>query len=326
MNYKVSIIANSFAQVDTRPLDILENEGIEYVLNTTGRKLTDLEITELTNGCDVIIAGTEKLDSVVRISNSLKLIARIGVGLNSVPLKACKAKNIQVTYTPDAVTDSVAELTMGHMLNSIRHINQLDKAIRNDNWKRILGNTIYQSTIGIVGFGRIARRVRELILPFRPSRILINEIDKLEIDESSSEILQQQVKLDYLFRESDIITLHIPLTKDTTNLINSASFNVMKNSSFIVNTSRGGIINEDDLYQALVENNLAGAAIDVFENEPYGGKLVELENICLTSHVGSYTDTCRARMELEAVEDVVRFIKGEPLQNAVPDYVFESEN
>jgi len=329
MTNRVSIIANSFAQVSNKPLELLEREGIGYVLNTTGRKLVDSEIIEYSKGCNVIIAGTENLLNLVNRSDSLKLISRIGVGLNSIPLKVCKTKKIQVTYTPNAVTDSVAELTIAKILNSIKYVSQLDKSIRKNDWERILGGTINQSTIGIVGFGRIAKRVRELILPFKPSKLLIhelNEIDGLDAETKSTGIIQQQVELDYLLKESDVITLHLPLTEKTSNLINQSSLSVMKKTAFLINTSRGGIINEDDLYQFLLNNQLSGAALDVFENEPYDGKLIELENILLTPHVGSYTDTCRARMEMEAVEDVIHFFKGEALHNLVPDYEFESSS
>ena len=329
MKHSLYISATSFATNDKSPLELLERLNIKYDVNKSGKKIPPDELADIACDYDAVIAGTENLLPLVMKSNKLKLISRIGVGLNSIPLPQCKQKNIKVTYTPDAVIDSVAELAVGHILNSIRHVNQLDDAIRNGNWKRILGNTVNQSTIGIVGFGRIARRVRELVLPFKPSRLLIHELDKvndLEADSANSGILQQQVKLDYLFRESDIITLHLPLTKDTVGLINKSSLALMKDTAFLINTSRGGIINENELYQSLADNKLSGAALDVFENEPYSGKLLGLKNILLTSHVGSYTDTCRARMELEAVEDVIRFFKDETLQSPVPDSEFESNS
>ena len=190
-------------------------------------------------------------------------------------------------------------------------------------WLRILGRRIDELTVGIVGVGRVGRRlIRILHGGFPNARVLCND---LEPDEKFG---QEVGRLDWvpkpqLYAESDVITLHVPLTPATRGLIGEREIATMKPTAVLINTSRGGIVDEPALAAALRSRRLAGAAIDVFEPEPYAGLLTNVDECILTCHMGSMSEDCRIAMELEAVEEVVRFIKGEPLRQVVPEFEYE---
>ena len=176
-------------------------------------------------------------------------------------------------------------------------------------------------TIGIIGVGRIGQRVLRRLSSFGTPRVLAND---LHPDTS----LVPQLKLEWtskeeIFRHADVISLHVPLTAHTKNMIRTEHLNLMKPDVLLVNTSRGGIINEQDLAQALNAGRLGGAAIDVFEHEPYAGPLAEIERCLLTSHMGSMSIDCRILMEIQATEEAVRFLTGQPLQSLVPPEEYE---
>ena len=326
---KVYISTSSFGSVNTMPLTLLKDAGHQVTLNPHGRKLTADEIYDYANDHDALIAGTEDLGKLVNNTNSIKIISRVGIGLNSVPLNDCKNKNIKVTYTPDSVTKAVAELTLSFMLNLQRNVSVADHDIHNGSWRKIMGYSLSESTIGILGFGRIANELIKLLMPFNVKSILINDIveqkEKVVMFRESG-LNMEQVDINRLLEESNIITIHLPGGSDTVDLISDSKLSLMKKDAVLINTSRGDIINEESLYYALKNNQIRAAALDVFKDEPYAGKLSELDNIILTPHIGSYTSKCRGSMELEAAEDVISFFKNEPLKNEVPDSEYEIQS
>lgn len=313
---KIFVSTFPYSRSSSEPLALLKNSKYDFKINTSGRKLTGQELYENAKDATAIIVGTEDLSILVDRSEKLKLIARIGIGLDSVPLIKCLEKGIQVCYTPDAVTDAVAELTLGLMIALTRNVHLADREIRRNGWQRFEGKSLKEQTIGLVGFGRIGKKVAEYISVFNPSQILIhdvldknNEIIKIRKDK----INIAQVNFEELISRSDTISLHIPKTPKTQNLINEETILQMKKSALLINTARGGIINEADLLKYLLSGHLAGAALDVFEKEPYMGELCQLPNVILTQHMGSCSIEARNRMEKEATEDVLRFVKNEPL-------------
>jgi len=319
-NKRIFISTSSFGEVSKKPLLMLEASGFNISLNPLGRKLGEDEINELAGEFDGLIAGTEELSLLVENSTTLKIISRVGAGLNSVPLELCKRKDIKVSYTPNAVTTSVAELTMGLILSVIREIPRLDRMLRQGYWERYMGSTIENSVVGVVGFGKIGAAVVNLIKPFRPLEIMI--VDTVDRSNELLPYIEQglnikQVSKDEMLRNSDIITLHAPFIDETKNYIAKEELELMKPSSILINAARGGIVNEDDLFTAIKENKIHSAALDVFDQEPYVGSLVKLDNIILTSHVGSYTSSCRVEMEMQAAEEIIRFFNNESLQNQV---------
>lgn len=317
----IFITAVPFGEVDPKPLELLKETGWKIDLNPLGRMLKPSEVAELCIDSDGLIAGTEDLGPLVRKTKKLKIISRVGIGLDSVPLDLCREKGITVTYTPDAVTMAVAELTVGIMISLTRHTYISDKNIRHGEWERRQGKRIGKSTIGVIGFGRIGTNIIKLLVPFRPEEILVNDIkDKTKEIAGFREygLNIRHAEKQQIYKNSDIVSLHIPLSSQSRNLINTETLKHFKKESYLINLARGGIVNEADLYKALITGQIAGAAIDCFEEEPYCGPLAELDNVVLTQHMGSCSFDCHARMEIEATQDLIRFFKGEALKNEVP--------
>lgn len=307
-----------FATPNSLPRENLEAAGIELEINDLGRKITTEELSEKIGDADFLIAGTEKIDATVfDKAPNLKLIARVGIGLDGVDLLEAKRRNIKVTYTPDAPAPAVAELTIGLMLQLARRIGLSNINLRDGEWIRHFGYRLSEMTIGIVGSGRIGSRVVRRLAAFGSPRILINSLER--DDTICPNLKLEWVGKDFLFQNSDLISLHVPLTKDTNNMITTAELEMMKPTAMLINTSRGGIVNEDDLYSALSEKVIAQAAVDVFLEEPYTGPLKDLHNCFLTAHLGSMSYDCRSRMEIEASEEVVAFCNGKPLIREVPE-------
>ena len=319
---KALITTVPFADKDPLPLKLLHEAGIDYLINPIGRKLKEDELAEMICDFDVLIAGTETItEKVMSNGKNLKLISRVGVGLDSVDLLAAEKRGIQVSYTPDAPAPAVAELTIGMMLTLLRHVHLVNSQMHQGLWHRYFGRRVSEITIGIIGAGRIGRGVVERLSSFNPSKILVNDINPRA--EFSSMSWVQSATKDEIYKQADLISLHLPLTAQTKNMIRYDDLREMKEDAIVINTSRGGIINEHDLARVLKEGHLAGAAIDVFEQEPYQGELRDIERCLLTSHMGSMSVDCRTRMEIEATEEAVRFLSGEPLVGRVPEEEYE---
>ena len=317
---KVLISTVPFGSVPNHdPLGLLEAARVRYQLNPFGRRLTEPELVELIHDVSILIAGTEPITTeVMEAAPQLQLIARVGIGLDSVDLEAARMRGIAVTYTPEAPAPAVAELTVGLMLDLLRSISRADRLMHSKHWKRFLGRRLDGLTVGVLGVGRVGKRVIRILRGGFPNvRILANDIQP---DFSFGEELGiEWVEKNKLYANSDIVTLHLPLTQITNRLITEREIGMMKPSAFIINTSRGGIVDESALATALTSGCLAGAAIDVFDHEPYSGVLTDIESCILTCHMGSMSEDCRAAMETEALEDVLRFVRGDPLKQPVPE-------
>lgn len=314
---KALITTVPFADKNTLPIQLLESAGIDYVINPIGRKLKEDELVEMIGDFDVLIAGTEPItEKVLNHASRLKLISRVGVGLDSVDLLAAEQRGIQVSYTPEAPAPAVAELTISLMLNLLRHVHLANTQMHQREWNRYFGRRLSEVTIGIIGVGRIGSRVLKHLEGFGSPRILANDLRSREFIAPIHTV--EWVEKEQIYREADLISLHLPLNAVTKNMIHYAHLKTMKQDAAIINTSRGGIINEVDLARALSEGHLAGAAIDVFEQEPYIGELSCINRCLLTSHMGSMTVDCRNRMEIEATEEAVRFLTDKKLVGLVP--------
>ena len=315
--FKALITTVPFGDKNRLPLELLEAAGIEYVINPIGRKLTENELAEMVTDFDVLIAGTEPItDKVMNRASHLKLISRVGIGLDNVDLLAAEKRGIKVSYTPDAPAPAVAELTIGLMLSLLRSVHVANAQLHRGEWVRHFGRRIPEITIGIIGVGRIGQRVLRRISGFGTPRILANDIHP-------NTSLVPELKLEWtdkeeIYKQADVICLHLPMTKYTKNMIRAEHLALMKSDAIIINTSRGGIINELDLANCLNSGHLHGAAIDVFEHEPYTGPLADIERCILTSHMGSMSVDCRTKMEIQATEEAVRFLTNKPLKGAVP--------
>jgi D-3-phosphoglycerate dehydrogenase / 2-oxoglutarate reductase len=315
---KALITTVPFAAINKLPLELLKSADIDYIFNPLNKKLTENELIKLVSDVDILIAGTEPITRrVLDKAPKLKMISRVGIGLDSVDLLAAREKNIKVSFTPDAPAPAVAELTMGLIFSLLRSIHLSNAQLHEGKWNRIFGRRISEVTIGIIGVGRIGSRVIRRTKPFGTPRFLVNDIDPSKRKDLDFKL--EWVSKEKIYKESDIICIHLPLTKHTKNMIQKKDMLLMKKDAAIINVSRGGIINESDLYEVLKSGHLSGAAIDVFEEEPYIGKLTEIDRCILTAHMGSMSFDCRSRMEIEATEEVVRYCSNNALINQVPE-------
>ncbi|ULH30153.1 phosphoglycerate dehydrogenase [Leptospira weilii] len=331
MNNKIFISTYPFGIHDPEPLNLLNATGWEIITNPFKRKLKSTEVAEIAKDVDGIIAGTEDLTPLIQSNQKLKFISRVGIGLDSVPLSLCREREIKVSYTPDAVTKAVVELTIGLMLSVTRYISNADRELRKGKWSRFTGKRLGESVIGLIGLGRVGLSVLRILSAFAPKKIIINDLVDDKSDEVRNILEKSKIPFAFLNKEqiytdSDVISIHVPLTKLTKNLISSAELSKFKKDAFLINTARGGIVNEAALYEALKNQRIAGAAIDVFEEEPYKGNLCELENVLLTQHMGSCSYDCRLLMEKGAAEEIIRFFKGVPLLNEVPEQEYLNQN
>jgi D-3-phosphoglycerate dehydrogenase / 2-oxoglutarate reductase len=320
----VLITTVPFGAKNRQPLDLLKQAGATYVINPLNKKLTEDELCGLVSEVVVLIAGTEPItEKVMQHAPNLKLISRVGIGLDSVDLLAAEKNGIQVSYTPDAPAPAVAELTIGLMLSTLRAIQISNTHMHAGIWQRHFGRRLSEVTIGIIGVGRIGRRVVEHLQGFGTPRILVNDIAQMQEISDSFDV--EWVTKEQMFIEADIVSVHVPLTPLTHGIISKQELLSMKHDAILVNTSRGGIVNETDLHEVLLGGHLAGVALDVFELEPYQGPLVDIERCVLTSHMGSMSLDCRAQMEIEATQEAVRFLTSQPLLGTVPENEYEAQ-
>lgn len=303
---RVLITTSSFGQEDKSVIKLLQEAGFEVKNNPYGRKLNEDEVLALILELEpaAIIAGLEPLTArVLEQAKVLKVISRCGIGLDNVDLEAARSRSIIVMSTPDAPVPAVAELTVGLMLAGLRHIVEVDTAIRSGQWKRPMGRLLGEQTVGIVGCGRIGTAVAMLVKPFG-ARLLGYDPNV------NRHGIIQMVSLDRLLADADVVSLHIPYGESTHHLVDSGWLARMKKGALLINTSRGGIIDEGALHQAIVSGHLEGACLDTLEEEPYSGPLTGLPQVVLTSHIGSYAREARAKMEREAVVNLLSAMKG----------------
>jgi len=315
---KALITTIPFGDKNRLPLELLEDAGIEYCINPLGKKLSESELAEMITDYEVIIAGTEPItENVMEKAHNLRMISRVGIGLDSVDLLAAEKRGIKVSYTPDAPAPAVAELTMSFILSLLRSVHVSNSQMHQGQWHRFFGRRIAEVTVGVIGLGRIGGRVLRRTKSFGTPRILVNDLARN--NEIDREFKVEWVSKEDIYKQADVITLHLPLTKKTKHMIRRKHLEMMKPNAMLINTSRGGIIHEDDLFDVMQSGHLSGAAIDVFEKEPYSGKLQEIERCLLTSHMGSMSVDCRVRMEYEATSEAIRFLTGKSLQSEVPE-------
>ncbi len=306
MKEEIVVTTTSFAKHDRTPLILLEEKGFQLIFNPYGRKLNKNELVELSKDAVGIIAGTEQIDTFVLESlPKLKVISRCGIGIDNIDLDATKRRGIKVLSTPDAPTIAVAELTVGLILNLLRKINQMDTAMKNWKWEKMMGNLLFDKKVGIIGFGRIGKKVSELLVPF-DCEVRYYDI-RTEDEGPRTEVKGFRTDLEVLLKTSDIISIHISSNKQ---IIGESEIKLIKKGAWLINVSRGGVVDENALYEALKEDCLAGAALDVFEDEPYTGPLRKLDNVILTPHIGSYALEARIEMERQAVENLLKGLEG----------------
>lgn len=308
---RILVTPTSFGRHNPALRQLLEEQVGEVIYNESGKPLPSEEVRKMLPGIGGYIAGLDWINAdALAAADHLRVIARYGVGVDRVDLDAASAKGIVVTNTPGANARSVAELAIGFMLCLARMIPSADQAVRSGNWPRLDGISLYEKTIGIIGFGAIGQMVAELLHPFK-ARLLA--ADPYADSKRAGELGVEIVPLQQLQEESDMVTIHVPLLPDTEHLVDEAFMRGMKKGAALINTSRGGIINEDDLCKMLEEGHLRGAALDAYREEPpaLDHALFSLPQVILTPHTGAHTDDATNQMGLIAVEECLRVLKGE---------------
>ncbi len=296
---KILIGPSSFAQLDKVPLNLLLSAGCVVVDNPYKRKLTKSELLDLlANDVEGLIAGLEILDREVMEKSKLKVISRCGSGLSNVDLQAAEELGIRVFSTPDAPVNSVAELTLSAMLSLLKDFSSMNEDLHKGRWLKRIGSLLQGKKVLIIGFGRIGRRLAELLMPFQVQVLIADPYLK-----SDSRV----GALENLLSEADIITIHANVDVP---ILGKKEFSLFKPGVFLLNASRGKAIDEKELIIALEDKRVAGVWLDVFENEPYSGPLVNYSQALLTPHAGSYTKECRRQMEEEAVKNLIGYFQG----------------
>jgi D-3-phosphoglycerate dehydrogenase len=312
---KIFVSTHPFSSTSDIPMSLIEENNIELSVNEHGRKITTSELAQDIKDADILIAGTEKItEEVFKNASNLKLISRVGIGLDGIDFELCKKYNVKVAYTPDAPTMAVAELCVSMILDLARKVTQTNNNIKKGVWHRYMGTLLYGKTVGIFGMGRIGKSLVHLLSTFNV-KFLVHDIKP---DLAFGRLYNVKfVSKEEVLQKSDIVSINLPLKEDTKNYIGLKELKLMKQEAFIINSARGGIINEDDLYSALKNMLISAAAVDVFEVEPYKGNLTELDNCLLTCHMGASTIDSRTDMEVQAIEEAIRFKNNEPLKNEV---------
>ncbi len=286
---------------------MMKDAGLEIVIRN---KDADGPVEEQIKGFDCIVvrSATKVTKEVIDAADSLKLIVRAGVGLDNVDQDAAKKKGVKVANTPEAPTVSVAEMVLALMFSLARNVAPADSSMKDERWekKKLRGTELWQKTIGVIGFGRIgcevAKRAKALDMH-------VLAYDVIDIDEMCITIGAERTDLEDLLKSSDYVTLHVPLVPQTRGLIGDNEFELMKDTAFLINTARGGVVDEKALLRALDEGKIAGAGLDVFEKEPpTEWKLVKHPKIVATPHLSSSTAEAQARVgELTAEKVIAEF-------------------
>ena len=291
---------STFAKDCSAVIEPLQSAGMSLVLNPYERTLSQSELNELLEKYHPVglLAGTEKIDrATLEMSNGyLRVISRVGVGWDNIDREAAEELNIRVCRTEGVLVDAVAELTLGLILSALRHICLHDHLLKEGKWQKQMGSLLKDKTIGIIGFGAIGRRVGELAKAFGCA-VIFNDAEQVNVDWADS------VTLSELLARAHIITIH---ASGTTKIIDHEMLTTLGNRDVvIVNTARGNLIDEEALYQGLLDARVGYACLDVFESEPYEGPLRKLTNVILTPHIGSYAREARQQMERVAVEQLL---------------------
>lgn len=302
MKIKVTTVAFSSNQVLVREL---KKHFQDAEINEKGIRLTESKLASFLKDADGIIVGLDKITpELLDKLPKLKIIAKYGVGLDNIDIEACKARNVKIGWTGGVNKRSVAEMALGFMLALCRNLYFTSNQLKTGAWNKNGGVQLTGKTVGIIGAGNIGKELINLLTGFQ-CKILVNDIAEI-MDVTGNNI--SFVDKSTLFSESDIISIHTPLTKETANLIDLEVMKKMKKSAFLINTARGSIVNEDDLKYALKKELIAGAAIDVYVEEPPTDlELLRLPNLISTPHIGGNAKEAVLAMGYSAIEHLVQF-------------------
>ncbi|NLE67624.1 MAG: phosphoglycerate dehydrogenase [Lentisphaerae bacterium] len=309
---KILVTPTSFLKPgNAKAKEMIEAFADEVVYNDLGRPLKGGEILERLAGVDGYIAGVDYItaDVVEKMPASVKVISRYGAGVDRVDIPACTKRGIAVTSTPGANAVAVCELAFGLMLAAARNIPKLHAAVEGGEWPRSEGVELYGKTLGIVGLGAIGRNLAKRAVAFG---MAVQAYDPYFDDAFAKEKGVKKAELDEVLSSSDFISLHVPLSDSTRHMIDAERIGRMKKGAVIINTARGGLVDEAAAATALKDGRLGGVGLDAFEQEPLADSpLKGLDRVVLTPHTGAHTGEAVRNMGLMAVENCISVLKGE---------------
>ncbi len=302
MKIKVSTVAFS---MNKELVHKLKTTFQDVVINDQGKRFSRDELISYFSDADAVIVGLEKIDESILLElPRLKIIAKYGVGLDNIDLDACRKHNIEVGWTPGVNKNSVAEMALGFMLMLTRNLYVTSNQLKQGNWNKSGGFSMTNQTIGIIGMGHIGKELASLLTVF-DCKILANDI--IDIDTRNFPNVQM-VNKELLYKNSDIISVHTPLTPLTKNMIGEQAFSLMKKTAVIINTARGGIVDELALKKALNNKSIAGAALDVYETEPpTDTELLQFDNLICTPHIAGNSYEAVLAMGEAAIAHIENF-------------------
>jgi len=306
--YRVLVTARSFGSADQKAAKFLEENDCEVIKLAAGNGPIPEQLKRELPEADAVIAGLEiYCKDLIECAPKLKVISRYGVGYDKVDLKAASDNGVIVTYTPGANGDSVADMAVALMLNAARNVSYMDQCMKGENQQRPTGVEMWEKTLGVIGAGRIGKGAARRCKGFN-MRILC--YDTFQDEAFKKECGAEYTDLDTIIKEADFITIHCPLIDETRNMFSTEQFKAMKKHAVIVNTSRGGIINEAALYEALKNGEIGAAGLDVtVEEPPYGSPLLTLPNCTVTPHAGAATYEASSKMSMMAAKNIVDVLK-----------------
>lgn len=309
-------------QIPQKGLEMLKAR-FEVEIGASDRNLSRREICEGTKDADALVCLlSDAIDEeILSGAKKLKIIANYAVGYNNINVEYAKEHGIFVTNTPGVLTETTADLTWALMLSVARRIVEADKFTRSGKFKGwepelMLGSDIFGKTLGVIGAGRIGQAVMKRAIGFG-MRVIYYSKSRLPLDIESN-LNASYVSLEKLLKEADFVSLHVPLTKNTYHMIGEDQLSLMKRTAYLVNTARGPVVDEEALVKFLKEKRIAGAALDVFENEPLlTPGLTELDNVVITPHIGSASKETREKMSVIVAENVIAALEGKIPPNCV---------
>ncbi len=321
MEHKVFVASRSFGRFVDDGIELLAKEAV-IVRNPYGRALDSEELKDSLKDADAALLGNDVCNSeVLSSAKNLKVVSRHGVGVDNVDLEAATQNGIIVANTPSVNKTAVAEHTMALILSLLRRIPQADASLRSGRWEglKFMGNELAGKKLGIIGLGAIGTEVAKRAKCFGMDVLYLKRRRREDLEKEMGIVYRP---LEQLLRESDIVSIHLPLTPETKGMIGKGELALMNKDAYLINTARGGVVDDDALAEALMKEGIAGAALDVFGEEPpdFDDPLFQLDNVVFTPHVGAYTLEAVRKMDLISAENIVKVFRGQ-----LPDFVVNRE-
>jgi D-3-phosphoglycerate dehydrogenase len=309
--YKVLVTARIFGHLSDDSFDIFKNSGFELANNPyRGKGLSEDKLIALIGGVHGLLTGVDQVTAkVINAADELKVISKFGTGVDNIDVAAATQKGVVVTNAPGMNSDAVADMTFALILSIARRIPYASDQVRKGNWPLIVGTEISNKTLGLIGLGEIGKRVAVRAGGFN-MKILAYEL--LPDEQFIQKLGIKRVSLNRLLQESDFVSIHVPLTSETKDLIKTEQLEMMKPTAYLINTARGEIVDENALHDVLQSRKIAGAAFDVFKEEPLREKaLLELDNFIVTPHISPFTKEAIENAEKLSAQNIIDVLKGQ---------------